>query len=86
MASRCVTMCSEAAAKAAQEKPQEQDEIIEASTSTTVEPSNELPLLTDKEQLLYRQKKKGKNIFKCIKTLHRHGKNATKQYLEGQGK
>ena len=41
---------SAAAAKAAQEIPPEQDKIIEASTSTTVEPSNELPLLTDEER------------------------------------
>ena len=50
MASCRVTMRSAAAAKAAQEKPQKQDEIIEASTSTTVEQSNELPLLTNKER------------------------------------
>ena len=50
MASRHVTMHSVAAAKVAQEKPLEQDEIIEASTSTTVEPSNELPLITDEER------------------------------------
>ena len=84
MASCCVTTHSAAAAKAAQEKPQEQEENIQASTSTTVEPSNELPLLTNKERAAALQaEKKGKIVFKCIKTLHRHGKNATKQYLEG---
>ena len=50
MASCHVTMCSTAAAKAAQEKPQEQEENIQTSTSTTVEPSNELPLLTNEER------------------------------------
>ena len=41
---------------------------------------------TKKEQLLYRQKKKGKNVFKCIKTSHWLGKKCNKAIFRGAGK
>ena len=87
MASHCVTMCSAAAAKAVQEKPLEQDKIIEASTSTTVEPSNELPLLTDEERAAALQaEKERKERLQMHKNIALAWEKCNKAIFRGQGK
>ena len=87
MASRCVTMHSVAAAKAAQEKPLEQDEIIEASTSTTVEPSNELPLLTNEERTAALQaEKERKEHLQMHKDITLTWEKCNKAIFRGAGK
>ena len=87
MASRRVTMHSAAAAKAAQEKPPEQDKIIEASTSTTVEPSNELPLLTDKERATALQaEKERKECLQMHKDIALAWEKCNKAIFRGAGK
>ena len=87
MASCRVTMCSMAAAKAAQEKPQEQEENIQASTSTTVEPSNELPLLTDEERAAALQaEKERKDCLQMHKDIASAWKKCNKAIFRGTGK
>ena len=87
MASRRVTICSMAAAKAAQEKPSEQDEIIEASTSTTVEPSNELSLLTDEERAAALQaEKERKEHLQMHKDIASAWEKCNKAIFRGAGK
>ena len=87
MASRRVTMHSTAAAKAAQEKPEEQDKTIQASTSTTVEPSNELPLLTDKERAAALQaEKERKDHLQMHKDITSAWEKHNKAIFRGAGK
>ena len=87
MASHCVTMRSVAAAKVSQEKPPEQDEIIEASTSTTVEPSNELPLLTNEERAAALQaEKERKEHFQKHKDIASAWEKCNKALFRGAGK
>ena len=87
MASDRVTMCSVAAAKVAQEKPPEQDEIIEASTSTTVEPSNELPLLTKAERAAALQvEKERKEHLQMHKDITSAWEKHNKVIFRGAGK
>ena len=87
MASHCVTTRSAAAAKVAQEKPLEQDEIIEASTSTTVELSNELPLLTDEERAAALQaEKERKERLQMHKDITLAWEKCNKAIFRGAGK
>ena len=87
MASRHVTTCSTAAAKVTQEKPPEQDKIIEASTSTAVEPSNELPLLTDEERAAALQaEKERKEHLQMHKDITLAWEKCNKAIFRGAGK
>ena len=87
MASHCVTTRSVAAAKAAQEKPLEQDKIIEASTSTTVKQSNELPLCTDKERAAALQaEKERKECLQMHKDIASAWEKCNKAIFRGAGK
>ena len=87
MVSHHVTTCSTAAAKAAKEKPQEDQENIQASTSNIVEQSNELPLLTDEERAVALQaEKERKDHLQMHKDITSVWEKCNKAIFRGAGK